>query len=113
MAGSIYAYGPPPPRLASTVGPVTLVEGQTFCISGQTGDVSPYFPQGLFVYDTRVVSGFELRVNGYVLKPFTAETLKDRIASVCAAHALATAAAEPVVDASDVSAQPEPASQAA
>ena len=64
---------PPPPTLASSVGAVTLVEGQTFCISGQTGDVSPHFPQGLFVHDTRVVSGFELRVNGYPLEPLTVD----------------------------------------
>jgi glycogen debranching enzyme len=64
---------PPPPTLASSVGAVTLVEGQTFCISGQTGDISPHFPQGLFVYDTRVVSGFELRVNGHPLEPLTVD----------------------------------------
>jgi glycogen debranching enzyme len=64
---------PPPPSLASSVGAVTLVEGQTFCISGQTGDVSPHFPQGLFVYDTRVLSGFELRVNGHPLEPLTVD----------------------------------------
>ena len=64
---------PPPPTLASSVGPVTLVEGQTFCISGQTGDVSPHFPQGLFVYDTRILSGFELRVNGHPLEPLTVD----------------------------------------
>ena len=64
---------PPPPTLASSVGAVTLVEGQTFCISGQTGDISPHFPQGLFVYDTRVVSGFELRINSYPLEPLTVD----------------------------------------
>jgi len=63
----------PPPTLASSVGAVTLVEGQTFCISGQTGDVSPHFPQGLFVYDTRIMSGFELRVNGHPLEPLTVD----------------------------------------
>jgi two-component system chemotaxis response regulator CheY len=31
-----------------------------------------------------VARAIELRVNGYVLKPFTAETLKDRIATICA-----------------------------
>ncbi len=64
---------PAPPTLSSSVGAVTLVEGQTFCISGQTGDVSPHFPQGLFVYDTRIISGLELRVNGYPLEPLTVD----------------------------------------
>jgi len=72
---------PPPPTLASSVGAVTLVEGQTFCISGQTGDISPHFPQGLFVYDTRVVSGFELRVNGHPLEPLTVDLAEPFAAS--------------------------------
>ena len=32
-----------------------------------------------------VAQAVRLRVNGYVLKPFTAELLKERIASICAA----------------------------
>ena len=32
-----------------------------------------------------VAQAIQLRVNGYVLKPFTAETLKDRIGAICAA----------------------------
>ena len=35
----------------------------------------------------------QLRVNGYVLKPFTAETLKDRIAAICAARGESPSAA--------------------
>ena len=31
-----------------------------------------------------VAQAIELRVNGYVLKPFTAETLKERIGAICA-----------------------------
>ena len=33
-----------------------------------------------------VARAIDLRVNGYVLKPFTAETLKDRIATICASQ---------------------------
>jgi two-component system chemotaxis response regulator CheY len=33
-----------------------------------------------------VAQAIELRVNAYVLKPFTAETLKDRIGAICAAQ---------------------------
>jgi two-component system chemotaxis response regulator CheY len=32
-----------------------------------------------------VAQAIQLGVNGYVLKPFTAETLKERIAAICAA----------------------------
>jgi two-component system, chemotaxis family, chemotaxis protein CheY len=45
-----------------------------------------------------VAQAVRLRVNGYVLKPFTAELLKARIASICAALAEGTAG-EPVAPA--------------
>src|ERR1041384_7134108 len=45
-------------------GLVTLVEGRTFCLSAANGDIVPGLTQGLFVLDTRVLSRWELRVNG-------------------------------------------------
>ena len=42
-----------------------------------------------------VAQAIQLRVNGYVLKPFTAETLKDRIATICAARAESPSAPAP------------------
>jgi glycogen debranching enzyme len=60
--------------VASAVGAmVTLVEGQTFCLSDAIGDVSPDLPHGLFVLDTRVLSRWELRVNGHGLEPLGVE----------------------------------------
>jgi len=59
--------------LAHVAGAVTLVEGQTFCVSGRTGDISPDLPQGLFVLDTRVLSSWQLRVNGYRVEPLTVD----------------------------------------
>jgi glycogen debranching enzyme len=59
--------------LGHTDGAVTLVEGQTFCLSGRTGDVSPDLPHGLFVLDTRVLSTWQLRVNGFRLEPLTVD----------------------------------------
>ena len=35
---------------------VTLVEGQTFCLSSRVGDFLADAPHGLFVLDTRVLS---------------------------------------------------------
>jgi two-component system, chemotaxis family, chemotaxis protein CheY len=40
-----------------------------------------------------VAQAIQLRVNGYVLKPFTAETLKERIGAICAAQGLPRASA--------------------
>ena len=51
--------------LAHVDGAVTQVEGQTFCLSGRAGDFDPDLPHGLFVLDTRVLSCWQLRVNGH------------------------------------------------
>lgn len=62
-----------PHRSAATPGPTVLgpiepvgalVEGTSFCASGPDGDISPDVAQGLFVRDTRVLSGWRLRVDG-------------------------------------------------
>jgi glycogen debranching enzyme len=42
-------------------GPVTMVEGSTFCVSGRSGDMDPAAPQGLFYRDTRVLSAWQLQ----------------------------------------------------
>ncbi|HTJ75176.1 MAG TPA: glycogen debranching N-terminal domain-containing protein [Acidimicrobiales bacterium] len=49
---------------AAPEGPLTLVEGSSFCISGRDGDVAPGSPQGLFFRDTRFLSGIDLHING-------------------------------------------------
>ena len=48
---------------------VTLVEGSTFCVSGHDGDIDPLRPDGLFVQDTRVISRWELRLDGMPIEP--------------------------------------------
>jgi len=50
--------------LDSTSAVVTLVDESTFAISVLAGDMLSGTAQGLFVRDTRIVSRFELRVNG-------------------------------------------------
>jgi glycogen debranching enzyme len=64
---------PPPSSLGRTDGSVTLVEGQTFCLSDRTGDVCPSQPHGLFVLDTRVLSRWELLIDGHPLEPLTVD----------------------------------------
>jgi hypothetical protein len=46
-------------------GAVTLVEGSSFCISLPNGDMHPELPHGLFVQDTRILSGWRLTINGF------------------------------------------------
>ncbi|MBT2550279.1 glycogen debranching N-terminal domain-containing protein [Arthrobacter sp. ISL-65] len=55
-------------------GAVTLVEGSSFCISLANGDIHPEHPHGLFVLDTRILSGWSLTLNGQPLEPLAAET---------------------------------------
>jgi len=52
---------------------VTLVEGSTFCISERWGDIRPGYEQGLFVRDTRVLSRWELTVDGAAPLPLTVQ----------------------------------------
>jgi glycogen debranching enzyme len=55
-------------------GTVTLVEGSSFCISLPNGDISADHPHGLFVQDARILSGWNLTVDGLALEPLAAET---------------------------------------
>ena len=50
--------------LGAGSGVVTLVEESSFAISDRTGDIIPGGAHGLFVLDTRILSRWELRVNG-------------------------------------------------
>jgi len=45
-----------------------LLSGQTFCLSDRQGTISPGQPHGLFVGDTRVLSGLRLTVDGRSLE---------------------------------------------
>lgn len=48
---------------------VTLVEGASFCVSAHDGSIDPAAAQGLFVRDTRVVSRWQLYVDGVPVEP--------------------------------------------
>ena len=53
--------------------PATLIEGSTFCISEPDGDILPGRPQGLFVRDTRVLSRWQLTVDGKEPQPLSVQ----------------------------------------
>ncbi|MGH3898855.1 MAG: amylo-alpha-1,6-glucosidase [Pseudonocardiaceae bacterium] len=61
---SDWAFGGGPPPSTTATGTVTLVEGITFCISGQVGDIHSGDGQGLFFRDTRFLSRWELAIDG-------------------------------------------------
>src|SRR2546430_5144339 len=64
MAAPVLAAGPPLVPALGGAGPVTVVEGTTFCLSSAAGDVVPGTPHGLFFHDARVLSRWELRLDG-------------------------------------------------
>lgn len=55
-------------------GAITVVEGSAFCVSGQSGDIEPDLPHGVFFRDTRLVSRWTLLVNGARVEPLSAMT---------------------------------------
>jgi glycogen debranching enzyme len=55
-------------------GTVTVVEGSTFCLSDAAGDIQPSTPQGFFFRDTRLVSRWELRLDGQAPHPLSVRT---------------------------------------
>ena len=65
-------FAGPVTQLDTTSGVVTLVDESTFAISGGSGDMSPGAAQGLFVRDTRILSRFEVLVDGVRTEPLAA-----------------------------------------
>ncbi|SDJ27071.1 Glycogen debranching enzyme (alpha-1,6-glucosidase) [Actinokineospora alba] len=71
----------PPLSSVGGTGTTTLVDGSTFCQSAMAGDIYPDRPHGLFVSDTRVLSGWRLTLDGQAVdslgtsshQPFSAE----------------------------------------
>ncbi len=53
---------------------ITLVEAKTFCLSDPLGDIQPGSAHGLFYRDARVVSRWELRVEGQHMERLSAST---------------------------------------
>ena len=50
------------------------MEGSSFCISSANGDIHPEHPHGVFHEDTRILSRWNLTVNGQSIEPLAAET---------------------------------------
>jgi glycogen debranching enzyme len=67
---------PSPAVPAGAVGPVTLVEGSTFCASDGTGDIRPGGTDGLFYRDARIISRWELRLDGHTAGPLSARSME-------------------------------------
>ena len=69
---SPWTYAGKVATLDTAGGVITLVDESTFAISNRTGDIVPGSAQGLFVRDKRVISRFELLINGAPLESLAA-----------------------------------------
>ncbi|WP_280385551.1 glycogen debranching N-terminal domain-containing protein [Nocardia wallacei] len=77
----IFNAGPPVPVNGGGGGTVTLVEASTFCLSDHLGDIHAGTSQGLFYRDARVISRWELRLDGHLpehLSVLTPEAFRAR-----------------------------------
>lgn len=72
-ATSPYAGTTPVAPLARFGGDVTLVEGPSFSLSGRSGDMDRDLPHGLFVFDTRVLSYWQLELDGHHVEPLAVD----------------------------------------
>jgi glycogen debranching enzyme len=76
-----WSSGDLPPGQGGACSPVTLIEGSTFCISEPGGDILPDRAQGLFVRDTRMLSRWELTVDGIEPQPLSVQHAEPYAAS--------------------------------
>ncbi|MCT9931350.1 amylo-alpha-1,6-glucosidase [Planotetraspora sp. A-T 1434] len=65
--GSAWTFQGQPAALGATT--VTLIEGNSFCVSAWNGDITPGGPQGVYHADTRLLSRWELKVDDVPVEP--------------------------------------------
>ncbi len=56
---------------SASAGSVTLVDGTTFLVCDPSGDIVGPGPNGLFMMDTRVLSGWQLRIDDCLVQPLS------------------------------------------
>ncbi|HVV36231.1 MAG TPA: glycogen debranching N-terminal domain-containing protein [Acidimicrobiales bacterium] len=59
-----WTFASEPPVLGAAGDVTSLVEGSSFCVSAASGDIVAGSPHGLFFRDSRLISRWELRLNG-------------------------------------------------
>ena len=82
-----------PTSLGDPVGLITLVDGQTFCLSGRAGDFSNNPTHGVFFADMRVLSQARLLVGGVPVEPL-AVSLNDASGATFVGRSVAAGHAE-------------------
>ncbi len=72
------------PPAGGTGGTLTVVAGSTFLLSDPAGDIAHDRPQGFFVADTRLLSRWQLRVDGRPTEPLRPQQREPFTATVLA-----------------------------
>ncbi|MGZ4806858.1 MAG: amylo-alpha-1,6-glucosidase [Ilumatobacteraceae bacterium] len=85
-----------PTSLGDPAGLVTLVDGQTFCLSGRSGDFSTNPTHGVFFADMRVLSQAKLLVGGVGVEPL-AVSLTDASGATFVGRSIPTSQTDPRV----------------
>src|SRR4051812_31557612 len=83
-----------PTSLGDPTGLITLVDGQTFCLSGRSGDFSTNPTHGVFFADMRVLSQARLLVGGTAVEPL-AVSLTEASAATFVGRSIPPSQAEP------------------
>ncbi|MEO7369308.1 MAG: glycogen debranching N-terminal domain-containing protein, partial [Ilumatobacteraceae bacterium] len=83
-----------PTSLGDPTGLITLVDGQTFCLSGRSGDFSNNPTHGVFFADMRVLSQARLLVGGLTVEPL-AVSLSDASGCTFVGRSIAHHQADP------------------
>ncbi|GAA4161311.1 glycogen debranching N-terminal domain-containing protein [Gryllotalpicola daejeonensis] len=76
---------------------ITLVEGASFCVSAANGDIAGARAEGLFVRDTRLLSKWELYVDGAHVEPLSAVVVEPYEARFVGRAATRPGQAEPTL----------------
>ena len=71
VAGPLNAGSPVTARGEGSV--ITLINGTTFCLSTQAGEIVAGEPHGLFFRDARLLSAWSMRLDGHHLQPLSVD----------------------------------------
>jgi glycogen debranching enzyme len=94
MQPSPWVLAGEPTSLGDPAGLITLVDGQTFCLSGRSGDFSNSPTHGVFFADMRVLSQARLLVGGVPVEPLTV-SLSEASGATFVGRSVAASQSEP------------------
>lgn len=74
MTDEVQVFNAGTPIAIGAEGAVTLIDGSTFCLSDRLGNIHPGTSQGMFFQDARVISRWELTLDGKQVDPLSVQS---------------------------------------